>query len=101
MQCIGDKESKNPLQTGKSLCLSYVFLIPPMRSMISISQLASNGIDIRFEQDKVTIGIQGSVLISGLLHDKLYLMDNSDNAMKSNSNYFKSVNVCIGGFSLL
>lgn len=101
MRCIGDKESKNPLQIGKSLCLSDVFLIPPMRSLISISLLASNGIDIRFKQDKVTIGIQGPVLISGLLQGKLYLLDNSDNAMKSNSNYFKSVNACIDGFALL
>ena len=69
--------------------------------MISISQLSSSGFEIRSTNDKVTIGLNGKICISSLLHDNLYLLDNSKVVIKSSSSYLLCVNKCVNGFSLL
>lgn len=99
---LGMGKVKIPLPTGKSLYLSDVFFAPGMRmSVISVSQLASSGFEIRFTTDKVTIRLNGKICISGLLHDKLYLLDTSEVTMKSSSNYYVCVNECVNGLALL
>ena len=51
---LGVGKVKIPLPTGKSLYLSDVFFAPAMRrSVISVSQLAMNGFEIRFKEEVI------------------------------------------------
>lgn len=66
--CWGKRKSKFPLLIRKLIYLSDVCFDPTMRrSVISISQLATNGFEIRFRKNKVSIGMQGQGLVSSLL----------------------------------
>lgn len=66
-----------------------------MRSMISVSQLASSGFDVRFKHKKVAFGLNGKVVLTASLHDKLYLLDtiSCGNEIKFISDY--SVSECM------
>ena len=85
---LGVGKVKIPLPTANSLYLSDVFFTLGMRRIvISVSQLASSSFEISFTTDKVIIGLNGKFCISDLLHDKLYLLNTSKVAIKSNFNY--------------
>ena len=73
---LGVGKVKIPLPNGKSRYLSDVFFaLAIRRSVISVSQLAMNGFEIRFKDKEVTIGMHGQVLVNGFLSDKLCLLD--------------------------
>ena len=99
---LGVGKVKIFLPTGKSLYLSDVFFALVMRrSVIFVSQLAMNGFKIKFKDKEVTISMCGQVLVNGFLSDKLYLLDTLNNEIKSSSNYFVCVNVCMDGLVML
>lgn len=59
---LGVGKVKMPLPNEKSLHLEDVFFAPSMsKSVISVSQLASIGFEIRFRHKKVTFGLNEKV----------------------------------------
>lgn len=97
------RKVKIPLPTGKSIYLSNVFFAPAMRrSVIFVSQLALNGLEVKFRKNKVTIGMRVEVLVFGSLHEKLYLLNTIDNGIKSIFDYSMCVCVlCMDGLGIL
>lgn len=81
---LGVGKVKIPLPTEKSLYLSNVFFALAMkRSIISLSQLAINGFEIRSKDTDVIIGMRCQVLVIGFLSNKLYLLETLNDEIKS------------------
>ena len=57
--------------------------------------------EVRFINKKVTIGMLNRIVISGLLHDKLYILDTLENGMKSSPDCSMCVKICGDGLTKL
>lgn len=69
--------------------------------MFPVSELACSGFEIRFKNDIDTVRQNGRIVIFDSLLKKLYLVDTSNTATKSSSNYSVYVNVCLNGLAFL